>query len=120
MDVDTSVDRYIAMWNETDSQARAQGIAEIFADDATYTDPLAKVSGHAGIDTLIAGTQGQFPGYRFKLLTKPDSNHNVTRFTWELAPAGGGESILGSDVAVFTEDGKFRDVYGFLDRVPQS
>lgn len=118
-DIPSTVERYISLWNETDADARKQGIAEVFAEDATYTDPLADVSGHDGINAVLAGAQGQFAGFTFKLLTAVDSNHHIARFSWELLPPGGGESIvIGSDVAAFGEDGKIRAVYGFLDKVP--
>jgi hypothetical protein len=118
-DTAATIDRYLTLWNETDAEARAKGIAEVFTPDATYTDPLADVAGHAGIDALLAGAQGQFAGFTFKLLTAVDSNHHITRFSWELVPATGGESIvIGSDVAVLAEDGKIRAVYGFLDKGP--
>lgn len=118
-DIAGTIDRYITLWNETDADARKQGIAEIFDAEAVYTDPLADVAGHDGIDAVIAGAQGQFAGFAFKLLTAVDSNHNIARFSWELVPAAGGESVvIGFDVAAFTEDGKIRSIYGFLDKVP--
>jgi SnoaL-like domain len=118
-DIAGTVERYIALWNETDSAARKQGIAEIFTPEATYTDPLADVSGVDGIDAVIRGAQGQFADFTFTLLGAVDSNHNIARFSWELIPVDGGESVvIGSDVAVFGEDGKIRSVYGFLDKVP--
>ena len=120
-DVTTTVDRYIALWNETSQEARTAGIAEVFAAKAIYTDPLADVAGHDGIDAVIAGAQAQFPGFTFKLLDAVDSNHNIARFTWELVPAAGGESlVIGADVAVFGEDGKIRAVYGFLNKGPSA
>lgn len=118
-DVTATVERYIMLWNETSKETRARGITEIFTADATYTDPLADVAGHDGIDAVIVGAQSQFSGFTFKLLDAVDSNHNIARFRWELVPGGGGESlVIGSDVAVFGEDGKIRSVYGFLDKVP--
>lgn len=118
-DIAGTVERYISLWNETDADARAKGIAEVFTADATYTDPLADVSGHAGLDAVIAGAQNQFPGFTFKLLSSVDSNHHIARFSWELLPPGATESVvIGSDVAVFDESGKIRGVYGFLDKVP--
>jgi hypothetical protein len=118
-DVTTTVDRYIALWNEADQESRIAGIAEAFAADATYTDPLADVAGRDGINAVIAGARAQFPGFTFRLLDAVDGNHHIARFTWELVPAAGGESLVtGSDVAVFAEDGKIRAVYGFLDKVP--
>jgi hypothetical protein len=118
-DITGTIERYITLWNETDADARKAGIAEVFAEGATYTDPLAEVAGLDGIDAVISGAQGQFAGFTFKLLTAVDSNHNIARFSWELIPAGGGESVvIGSDVAVFAENGKISGVYGFLDKVP--
>jgi len=118
-DIAGTVERYISLWNETDGDARAKGIAEIFTADATYTDPLADVAGHAGIDAVMAGAQGQFPGFTFKLLTAVDGNHHIARFSWELLPPGADENVvIGSDVAVFDGNGKIQGVYGFLDKVP--
>ena len=120
-DATANVETYLNLWNETSSETRLKGIEETFTPDATYTDPLADVAGHAGIDGLIAAVQGQFSGYTFKLLGAVDSNHNIARFQWELIPPGGGESIIiGSDLAVFSEDGKIRSIYGFLDKVPST
>ena len=118
-DVTATVELYLNLWNETSKEARMKGITETFTPDATYTDPLGDVAGHDGIDTMIAGVQGQFPGFTFKLLGAVDSNHNIARFQWELVPVAGGESVvIGSDVAVLSEDGKIRSIYGFLDKVP--
>lgn len=118
--VERQIERYIELWNEGDAAVRARAIAEVFADGATFTDPLADVSGHDGIDAVISGAQGQFAGLVFRLLDPVDANHHIARFTWELVPAAGGESVVvGSDVAVFAEDGRIRSIYGFLDKVPQ-
>lgn len=120
-DVTATVEHYLSLWNETSSETRMQGIKETFTPDATFIDPLADVVGHDGIDALIAGVQAQFSGHIFKLLGTVDSNHNIARFQWELIPSDGGESIvIGSDLAVFSEDGKIRGIYGFLDKVPSA
>jgi hypothetical protein len=48
-----------------------------------------------------------------------DAHHNVVRFSWELVPAAGGESVaVGFDVAVTADDGRIRNVVGFLDKTP--
>lgn len=118
-DIAGTIERYLSLWNVTDADARKAGIADIFTEDATYTDPLADVAGHDGIDAVMAGAQGQFAGFAFKPLGTVDTNHHIARFSWELVPAGGGESIvIGFDVAAFNEDGKIRSIFGFLDKVP--
>ncbi|GAA3095674.1 nuclear transport factor 2 family protein [Nonomuraea salmonea] len=61
----TLVDRYLACWNETDPEARAKAVAELWTEDGTYTDPLADVTGHAAIAAVIEGAQSMFPGLVF-------------------------------------------------------
>lgn len=112
-------DRYVAAWNEPDADARRRAVAELWTEDGAYTDPLAAVEGHEAIAALIAGVREHFPGHAFELMDNVDAHHDVVRFGWELVPEGGGESaVAGFDVAVVAEDGRLRNVYGFLDKVP--
>lgn len=113
------VDRYIAVWNEPDADARRRAVAELWTEDGTYTDPLAAAEGHEAIEAVIAGAREQFPGHVFKLFGDIDAHHDVVRFGWELVSEGGDESVVvGFDVAVATSNGSLRNVYGFLDKVP--
>jgi hypothetical protein len=113
------VDRYLATWNEADAQARTTAVAELYTDDATYTDPLAEVTGPQAIAELIAGAQAMFPGHVFQAHPAVDGHHDVVRFGWDLVPTVGGEpTVAGFDVAVLTPDGRIRAVHGFLDKVP--
>jgi hypothetical protein len=121
-DSTTLVDRYLAAWNATDPAARREAIAAVFAPDARYVDPLADVSGHDGLDALIAGAQAQFAGLRFTPGEVLDAHHDVVRFTWHLGPDGPDDTaepvVIGFDVAEIADDGRLRRVHGFLDRVP--
>jgi hypothetical protein len=48
-----------------------------------------------------------------------DAHHDVMRFSWELVPASGGDPVaIGFDVAETGEDGRIRNVLGFLDKAP--
>ncbi|MEV4284694.1 nuclear transport factor 2 family protein [Nonomuraea bangladeshensis] len=114
----TLVERYVAAWNETDAEARAKAVAELWTEDATYTDPLADVAGHDGIAAVIAGAQGMFPGLVFTPGEVYDAHHHIARFTWHLGPADGEPVAVGFDVVELAEDGRIRRVLGFLDRVP--
>ncbi|WP_026403768.1 nuclear transport factor 2 family protein [Actinomadura rifamycini] len=117
-DITELVERYLAAWNETDAAARRAILAEVFADDAVYTDPLASVEGPDGLDATIAAVQAQFGGLIFSLGGAVDAHHDIARFTWHLGPAGGEPVVIGFDVAVLGADGRIRQVLGFLDRVP--
>ncbi len=66
-DADELVQRYPAAWNETDAAARRAVLAEVFAEDAAYTDPLVSVQGGNGLDAAIAAVQAQFGGLVFSL-----------------------------------------------------
>jgi hypothetical protein len=115
---DVVVERYLAVWNEADPARRRALIAECWAEDGSYNDPVMQGSGHSGIDALVQGAQQQFPGFRFRRLGAVDGHHGYVRFAWELGPEGEPAPIAGSDVAVITPDGRLRQVIGFLDRVP--
>jgi ketosteroid isomerase-like protein len=115
---DNLVERYLAAWNETDADARAKAVAEVWTEQATYTDPLAKVAGHAGIVAVIEGAQTAFPGFVFTPGEVFDTNHDIARFTWHLGPAGEEPVVVGFDVVELAEDGRIARVLGFLDKVP--
>jgi SnoaL-like domain len=115
-DITTTVHNYIAAWNETTPEERRAIIAETFADDASYLDPLQSGSGREGIDAMIAGAQNQFPGMRFELADGPDAHHDRVRFAWRLVTADGGTPVgAGVDFATVTHDGRLREVTGFLE-----
>ena len=75
-DVATLVDNYIATWNERDSGRRRALIAETFAENADYRDPLMSGEGQEGIDAMIAGVQQQYGEYRFELADGPDAHND--------------------------------------------
>ena len=119
-DARTLVARYIDTWNEADPSARLAAVADLWADDGSYIDPLADVTGHAAIAGLIGAVQAQVPGHVFRLLEETlDAHHNVARFQWELVPSDGGESVaIGFDVAAMADDRRLVSVVGFLDKAP--
>ncbi|SCG49974.1 nuclear transport factor 2 family protein [Micromonospora coxensis] len=113
------VDRYLAVWNEPDAEARAAAVASLFTPDATYTDPLAAVRGHQEITAVVTGVRDTFPGHVLRRHGIVDGHHDVVRFGWELVAAEGGDPVVvGFDVAVCDPDGRVRVVHGFLDKVP--
>src|SRR3954469_2519270 len=115
-DITTVVDAYIAMWNETDAEARRAMVARAFGDDATYLDPLMAGEGPAGIDAMVAGAQAQFPGVRFELSAGPAHHHDRRRCARRMVGASGaGELARGVDFATLTADGRLRSVTGFLE-----
>ena len=111
------VERYLATWNAKGPE-RVTLLAEHWSPEVTYVDPLAEVSGPEAVDALIDGVQEQFPGFVFSRVSEPDAHHDQLRFSWGLGPAGEEPVVVGFDVVVLDEDGRIRDVRGFLDQVP--
>ena len=115
-DITTTVHNYIAMWNEPTPEDRRALVADTFADGATYVDPLMTGAGHEGIDAMVAGAQTQFPGARFELSAGPDQHHDRVRFAWRIVNAADGSPVAaGIDFATVADDGRLRDVTGFLE-----
>ena len=116
-DHDRLIDRYIAGWNEADAARRTLLVAEAFAPDATYLDPLMRGEGHAGIAAMIGAAQAQFPGHRFRRRGPADAHNGHLRFAWDLAPEGNLPIAAGTDFVELAPDGRLARVTGFLDAV---
>lgn len=110
--------RYLATWNETDPTARRRAVDELYAENASYVDPMVGVEGREAIAATIGAVQEQFPGFRFRLAGPVDGHHDQARFTWELGPEGGDAPIVGFDVVTTDGRGRLQSVFGFLDKVP--
>jgi hypothetical protein len=112
------IDRYIAMWNETDGERRRALIARIWTDGGSYVDPLMQGDGPAGIDAMVAGVQARFPGHRFRRTGPVDAHNGHVRFAWHLAPEAGPALAARVDFGVIAPDGRLASITGFLDQVP--
>ena len=116
------VDRYIAMWNETDAGRRRGLVAKIWADGASYLDPVLSGEGRDGIDTMVKTVHEQYPGYRFKRTSDVNAHHDRAQFAWELGPEGGPALVRGVDFATLSNEGYLKTVTGFfteLNVLPQ-
>jgi len=110
------VDRYLDAWNERVAERRRALVAEAFADDATYVDPMMSGAGPDEIAGMIGAAQEQFPGHRFVLAAGPDEVADHVRFVWRLEPTAGGDAVaIGHDFATRASDGRLRRIIGFLE-----
>lgn len=116
---ETAAARYLEAWNATEPEALRKAVAAAWAEDGSYTDPLADVRGHEGVAAVIAAAHEQFPGFVFRPLGTVDGHHDTARFGWELVnEADGSAPVAGFDVVTLDAEGRIRQVLGFLDRVP--
>jgi hypothetical protein len=117
-DVATTVDTYLAMWNETDPGRRAEHIRRAWVEDGRYVDPLLEAEGYAALGDMVAGVHEQFPGHRFRRTSGIDSHHDQVRFAWELAAPDGAVTVAGVDLGELAPDGRFRAIAGFFGELP--
>lgn len=118
-DTNAVVRRYVEIWNQPDGAQRAKAAAELLTADCRFVDPIADVNGPDGLAAVIGGVHERFPGHRIRPIGEVDAHHDVLRFTWELVPDGGGESmVIGTDVLALTADGLVSGIDGFFDKIP--
>jgi SnoaL-like domain len=118
-EVTSTVDTYLAMWNETDPARRAEHIARVWAGDGRYVDPMLEAGGHAAIGLMVAGVQARFPGHRFRRTSGVDTHHDQLRFGWELAGPDGAIVVGGIDVGELAPDGRLKRIAGFFGELPK-
>ncbi len=112
------VDRYFAMWLETDADARAEQIAAVFTEHGRHVDPNADANGHDGLAQMMGAVHAQFPGLGMRRTTGIDQHNDQLRFGWELTGADGAVLVAGIDVAQVGLDGRLSQVAGFWGDLP--
>ena len=116
--VTTTVDTYLAAWNETDPARRAELIERVWAADGRLIDPPLAAEGHAAISDMASALQAQFPGHRFRRASGIDAHHDYLRFAWELVSPDGGVALAALDVCELAADVRLRRITGFFGELP--
>jgi hypothetical protein len=117
-DVATTIETYLAMWNEPDPARRADYIEQAWAEDGSYVDPLLEAEGHSALSEMVASVHAQYPGHRFHRTSGVDIHHDQVRFGWELAAPDGRTTVAGIDVGAVSPDGRLQRIVGFFGDLP--
>lgn len=116
-DTQAFADRYVAVWNEDDSDARRATIEQLWAPDAVEYTETKEHRGYDGLekrvvsayDDLVAGQ-----GFRFRRDGPVHAHHDVVTFRTTMAPAAGGEvAWTGLMVLRLGADGRIREDHQF-------
>jgi hypothetical protein len=118
-EIATTVDAYLAMWNETDPGRRTELIEQAWTENGRYLDPLLEAEGHGGLNDMVAAVHAQYPGHRFHRTSGIDTHHDQVRFAWELAAPDGALTFAGIDIGLLDADGRLRQITGFFGDPPQ-
>ena len=111
--------RYLAMWNEPDSERRRQIIHDLWSPDGACLSEHLEPRGYEGLEARAAAAHERWVvqgGFRFFPLEDATGHHNVVRFRWKMALTGEAEpESTGQDFFVLDESGRIVVAYQFVD-----
>jgi hypothetical protein len=109
------IDRYCAVWSDPNPAQRADRLAQVWADGATYTDPTVHAAGASELLAHIDKVLARRPGARVVRTSTVDLHHGIARFAWHVVQADGTTLPEGLDIAELTADGaRIRRIVGFF------
>jgi hypothetical protein len=112
-DLEKLIDRYCQAWCEDDAGKRAELLQDVFAERATYTDPMAHVEGRANLVAHIGAMRQQFAGAIISRTSAIDQHNHCARFGWQLTQPNGPPLTDNVDFAE-VRDGKIQSIVGFF------
>ncbi|MDD9237224.1 nuclear transport factor 2 family protein [Enterobacter roggenkampii] len=118
MSIEAIIDRYCEAWSDPEPAARAAALAEVWAQDARYTDPRADAYGTEALLEHIASVLAQRPGARVVRTSAVQLHHGFARFAWQVIEADGTRLPEGLDIAMVGEDGRITQIIGFFGPLP--
>lgn len=119
MRVTELIDRYCRVWSDPDPDRRAELLASVWSEHATYTDPSVHAAGAAELLSHIAKVQARRPGAQVLRTSAVDVHHGIARFAWHVVEADGTARPDGLDIAFLNADGdKIDRIIGFFGPLP--
>jgi hypothetical protein len=127
--------RYVAIWNEPDADARRQTVEQLWTEDGVHLlDPPEEIvkraaeigvgatleaRGHAELVQRVSRAYDEFvaPGqYEFVRHGAAAAIRDLVKLRWAMVPAGGGEALaIGIDLLLLAPDGRIRADYQFIE-----
>ena len=108
------VDLYCQCWNEGSPESRRALLAQVWAEDATYTDPTVDLVGVDQLSQHIGVVLEQSVGSRIVRTSAIDLHHSVFRFTWHKELSSGEILPEGIDFGEIGEGGMLTRIVGFF------
>jgi hypothetical protein len=128
-------ERYVAMWNEEDPEARHAAVAELWAADGAqilqppqeildqaarigFINPVLEARGHHELEARVTRSYEEFiaPGeFRFRGRDGVTQIGDVVKFEWEMVRVGDGEPVgAGLEFMILDPHGRIRLDYQFI------
>ncbi|WP_369201404.1 nuclear transport factor 2 family protein [Streptomyces sp. PU-14G] len=109
------VDRYVAVWNEPDQDARRKAVSGLWAEDGVELTESSRYQGHVELEARVAEAHEEFVragGFLFVAADDATGHHGTVNFTTHMVPAAGGAPVWTGRVFVLLgEDGRIATEY---------
>jgi hypothetical protein len=113
-----AADVVYAAFTARDVDARAEMLAQVCADDVSYSNPLGSTVGIPPLAALFTELADRYPGHRPTRTTGVDAHHNAIRYHWTLRDRSGQNVLDGVDVVHFTADARLTSILTFFGFPP--
>ncbi len=114
----SSVQSYVAAWNEPDPVRRNELLERACADELRVVAPREMVHGRAELAALIDGFHRRRPGDRGKLTSAVEIHNGVFRFSALISGSSAAPPVEMIDVGECNDDGRIRLIFSFVGVAP--
>jgi SnoaL-like domain len=111
-------ERYVAVWNESDTQLRKQRISALWTEDGAHYSPTLEAHGHDGLELRITSSWDKWVNaaqHSFRACADADGHHGSVKFHWEMITPTGEVSTLGFEFLRLAPDGRIEAAYMFVE-----
>jgi hypothetical protein len=112
------VERYVALWNEPDPEARRRTIEDMFAPDGANYTPSIRAIGADALDARVTSSYEKFiePGkYLFRTHAPAVGHNGAVKVTWEMVTVPGDEVVsIGVEFLVLDDQGRIASDHQFV------
>lgn len=117
--LETIAQRYVDVWNETDAEKRRAKIADFWVSDGVHYVRTLEARGYEALEKRVIGSHTKNVkenGNLFRAVDDLQVLRNSVKFTWEMIPATGAETVLavGLEFLLIDEAGKVLTDYQFI------
>lgn len=116
------IERYVAMWNETDPRRRQELVEQLFTHTAIRYNPAAIQHGREAIAEAVTTSYERFiaRGFRFRALNNALAHHDVIKFSWEMIDAHEAVDSIGTTFLLLDPERRIRLDYQFTENSPRA
>lgn len=128
------VDRYVAIWNEPSAERRRRAVAELWTEDALHlllppeatrvaaaalsVEAVFQSRGHRELESRVTRAYEEFvAGGEFSFRSRNDGQrlNDVVKFRWEMVSKKGEVAGVGLEILMLAADGRVRADYQFIE-----